>query len=159
MKNYSLISKITLWALLAIGLVISAMVFLGGNEAEGLEVAGDTLSVPVFTDLFLNWNYILFGLAVLATLVFVVAGFCRQFKADSKKALFTLGVVVVFILLFVVCWFLGSPEKITIIGYDGTDNQGFWAQLADMMMYASYVLVCGVILSIIFGWVYSMVKK
>ena len=160
MKNYSLISKVTLWALLAIGLVISALVFLGGNEAEGLEVAGDTLSVPVFTDLFLNWNYFLFGLAVLVTLVFVVIGFSNQFKADKKKALFSLGIVVAFVLLFVVCWCLGSPEKITIIGYEGTENEGFWAQLADMMMYASYVLVCGVILSIIFGWVYSLkIKK
>ena len=146
MKNYSLISKVTLWVLLAIGLIISAMVFLGGNEAVGLEVAGDELAVPKFTNLFLNWNYILFGIAVLVTLVFVVAGFCRQFKADKKKALFTLCVLIAFVLLFVICWFLGSPEKIQIIGYEGTDNQGFWAQLSDMMMFASYALVCGVIL-------------
>lgn len=154
-----MISKVTLWVLLAIGLVISAMVFLGGNEAEGLEVAGDTLSVPVFTDLFLNWNYILCALAILVTLVFVVIGFCNQFKTDSKKALFSLGIVVAFVLLFVICWLLGSPEKITIIGYEGTDNQGFWAQLSDMMMYASYVLVCGVICSIAWGAIYTRLKK
>ena len=159
MKNYSLISKVTLWVLLAIGLIISAMVFLGGNEAVGLEVAGDELAVPKFTNLFLNWNYILFGIAVLVTLVFVVAGFCRQFKADSKKAMFTLCVLVAFVLLFVVCWFLGSPEKIQIIGYEGTDNQGFWAQLSDMMMFASYALVCGVIIAFIYGWVRSLALK
>jgi hypothetical protein len=159
MKNYSLISKVTLWVLLAIGLIISAMVFLGGNEAGGLEVAGDTLAVPVFTNLFLNWNYILLGLAVLATLVFVIAGFCNQFKADKKKAMFKLCVLVAFALLFVICWFLGSPEKIQIIGYEGTDNQGFWAQLSDMMMYASYALVCGVIVAIIYGWVRSLTLK
>jgi len=159
MKNYSLISKVTLWVLLAIGLIISAMVFLGGNEEGGLEVAGDTLSVPVFTNLFLNWNYILLGIAILVTLVFVVAGFCRQFKADKKKALFKLCILIAFVLLFVICWFLGSPEKIQIIGYEGTDNQGFWAQLSDMMMYASYALVCGVIISIIYGWVRSLMLR
>ncbi|MBR3647496.1 MAG: hypothetical protein IKN59_03795 [Paludibacteraceae bacterium] len=159
MKNYSLISKVTLLTLLAIGIIVSAMVFLGGNEAGGLEVAGDTLSVPVFTNLFLNWNYILLGLALLATFVFVVAGFINSFQADKKKALFTLCVLVAFVLLFVICWLLGSPEKIQIIGYEGTDNQGFWAQLADMMMFASYALVCGVILSIIGGFIYTRVKK
>ena len=159
MKNYSLISKVTLWVLLAIGLIISAMVFLGGNDGVGYEVAGDMLDVPKFTNLFLNWNYILFGIAVLVTLVFVVAGFCRQFKADKKKALFTLCVLIAFVLLFVICWFLGSPEKIQIIGYEGTDNQGFWAQLSDMMMFASYALVCGVIIAIVYGWVRSLTLK
>ena len=159
MKNYSKISQITLWVLLAIGIVISAMVFLGGNEAVGLEVAGDELPVPKFTDLFLNWNYFLLLLAIVVTLVFVVAGFIRLWKSDKKKAMFTLCVLVVFVLLFVICWCLGSPEKIQIIGYEGTDNQGFWAQLSDMMMYASYVLVCGTVIAIIYGWIHSLMLK
>ena len=159
MKNYSLISKVTLWVLLAIGIIISAMVFLGGNEAVGLEVAGDELAVPKFTNLLLNWNYILLCLAILVTLIFVVIGFCRQWKADKKKAMFSLCVLIAFVLLFVICWFLGSPEKIQIIGYEGTDNQGFWAQLSDMMMYASYALVCGVIIAIIYGAIRSLTLK
>ena len=159
MKNYSLISKVTLWVLLAIGIIISAMVFLGGNEAVGLEVAGDELAVPKFTNLFLNWNYILLCLAILVTLIFVVIGFCRQWKADKKKAMFSLCVLIAFVLLFVICWFLGSPEKIQIIGYEGTDNQGVWAQLSDMMMYASYALVCGVIIAIIYGAIRSLTLK
>ncbi|MBR4547302.1 MAG: hypothetical protein IKO66_04550 [Paludibacteraceae bacterium] len=159
MKNYSLISKVTLWVLLAIGIIISAMVFLGGTDGVGYEVAGDTLDVPKFTDLFLNWNYILLCLAILVTLIFVVMGFCRQWKADKKKAMFSLCVLIAFVLLFVICWFLGSPEKIQIIGYEGTDNQGFWAQLSDMMMYASYALVCGVIIAIIYGAIRSLTLK
>lgn len=159
MKNYSLISKVTLWVLLAIGIIISAMVFLGGTDGVGYEVAGDTLDVPKFTNLFLNWNYILLCLAILVTLIFVVIGFCRQWKADKKKAMFSLCVLIAFVLLFVICWFLGSPEKIQIIGYEGTDNQGFWAQLSDMMMYASYALVCGVIIAIIYGAIRSLTLK
>lgn len=159
MKNYSLISKVTLWVLLAIGIIISAMVFLGGTDGVGYEVAGDTLDVPKFTDLFLNWNYILLCLAILVTLIFVVMGFCRQWKADKKKAMFSLCVLIAFVLLFVICWFLGSPEKIQIIGYEGTDNQGFWAQLSDMMMFASYALVCGVIIAIIYGAIRSLTLK
>ena len=80
-------------------------------------------------------------------------------KADKKKAMFSLCVLIAFVLLFVICWFLGSPEKIQIIGYEGTDNQGFWAQLSDMMMYASYALVCGVIIAIIYGAIRSLTLK
>jgi hypothetical protein len=98
-------------------------------------------------------------LAILVTLIFVVMGFCRQWKADKKKAMFSLCVLIAFVLLFVICWFLGSPEKIQIIGYEGTDNQGFWAQLSDMMMYASYALVCGVIIAIIYGAIRSLTLK
>ncbi len=159
MKNYNLISRVTLWVLMAFGIIATAVFFLGGNQAEGYEVAGDILAVPNFTNLFLATNYIYFFLALLATLFFVCAGFVSKFQQDKKRALFSLGVVLAFVLLFVICWFLGSPDKLDIIGYEGTDNQGFWAQLSDMMMYACYILVCGVICSIAWGAIYTRVKK
>lgn len=159
MKKYELISKVSLWVLLAIGVVISALVFLGGNQAEGLLVAGDTLDIPVYTDLFLSWNYALAGIAVLTTIAFVVAGFVALFKKDAKRAMVTLCVVCAFVLLFVLCWFLGSPEKLEIIGYEGTDNQGAWAQLADMMMFATYALLAGTLVTIIVGAICTRIKK
>ena len=54
MKNYKLLPKITLWSLLALGIVIIAMFFLGGS-AGTLEVAGDYLNIPRFSNLFLIW--------------------------------------------------------------------------------------------------------
>ena len=155
MKNYSLISKVTLWVLLAIGLIISAMVFLGGNEAVGLEVAGDELAVPKFTNLFLNWNYILFGLVVLITLAVVVVEFVNNWKTNRRKAYMMLGAVCGFVLLGCVCWFLGSPEKINIIGYEGTDNEGAWAQLADAVIYACYFLFAATIVALIWGVIHT----
>lgn len=159
MKKYDLIPKVTLWALMIFGIIAAAFVFLGGNASEGYEVAGDKLAVPNFTNLWLGTNYAYFIAAVLVTLFFVVVAFIGNFKKDSKKAIFTLGVLVAFVLLFVVCWFLGSPEKLNIIGYEGTDNQGFWAQLSDMMIYACYALVAGVLGCIVWGAIYTRVKK
>lgn len=159
MKKYEMISKVTLWALMLLGVVVAAIFFFAGDEAEGYEVAGDILAVPKCTGLFMAWNYILLFLSVLATLVFVVMGFVSSYKQDQKKALTTLGVIVAFVLLFVVCWLIGSPEKIHIIGYEGTDNQGFWANLSDMMMYATYALVLGTIATLVWGVIYTKVKK
>ena len=154
MKNYKLIPKIALWSLLALGIVFVAMFFLGGSNGS-LEVAGDYLDIPRFTDAFLIWNYILFGLVVLITLAVVVVEFVNNLKTNRRKAFMTLGVVCGFIVLACVCWFLGSPEKIHIVGYEGTDNEGAWAQLADAVIYACYFLIIATIGTMIWGWAYT----
>ena len=154
MKNYKMLPKITLWSLLALGIVFIALFFLGGSNGS-LEVAGDFLDIPRFTDAFLVWNYILFGLVVLITLCVVCVDFANNWKTNRRKAFMTLGVVCGFILLGCVCWFLGSPEKIDIIGYEGTDNEGAWAQLADAVIYACYFLVIATIGTMIWGWAYT----
>ena len=154
MKNYKLIPKITLWTLLVLGIAAIAVFFLGGSNGT-LEVAGDYLDIPRFADLFLAWNYILFGLVVLVTLGVVVVEFCKNWKVNRRKAYATLGVVCGFVLLACLCWFLGSPEKIDIIGYEGTDNQGFWAQLSDAVIYACYILITATIGTMIWGIIHT----
>jgi len=154
MKDYKLIPKITLWVLLALGLVFIALFFLGGSSGS-LEVAGDFLDIPRFSDAFLIWNYVLFGLVVLVTLCVVVVEFANNWKTNRRKAYAMLGVVCGFILLALVCWFLGSPEKIDIIGYEGSDNEGFWAQLADAVIYACYFLFAATIVTIVWGVIHT----
>ena len=159
MKNINLIPKITLWVLLAFGVVFSIMFYAGGNEAEGLEVAGDILSIPVYTTLFLNWNYILLALVILVTVVAVCGSFVLQYQQNRKKAIQSLLVVVGFVILAVICWFLGSPEKVDILGYEGTDNVGGMAQMADAIMYLTYILLAGVICTVCWGAIYTHFKK
>lgn len=159
MKDLNIIPKYTLWGLIAWGIIAIAIFFLGGNQAEGLEVAGDILNIPNYTNLFLITNYIYFALVLLVTLFFVIMGFVALAKHDIKKALTALGIVLAIVLLFVICWFLGSPEKINIIGYDGTDNEGFWAQLSDMMIYMTYILLVATLGVIAWGAVYTRIKK
>ena len=154
MKNYKMLPKITLWVLLALGIVFIALFFLGGSSGS-LEVAGDFLDIPRFTDAFLIWVYILLGLVILITLGVVVVEFSNNWKTNRRKAYMTLGVVGGFILLACICWFLGSPEKINIIGYEGTDNEGAWAQLADAVIYACYFLITATICTMIWGVIYT----
>ena len=154
MKNYKMLPKVTLWTLLALGIVFIALFFLGGSNGS-LEVAGDFLNIPRFTNAFLIWVYILLGLVILITLAVVVVEFANNWKTNRRKAYMTLGVVAGFILLALVCWFLGSPEKINIIGYEGTDNEGFWAQLADAVIYACYVLFAATIVALVWGVIHT----
>ncbi len=158
MKNYKLLPKITLWSLLALGIVFIAMFFLGGS-AGSLEVAGDFLNIPRFTDLFLVWVYILMGIVILITLGVVVVDFAENWKTDRRKAYTTLGVVCGFVVLACLCWFAGSPEKINIIGYEGSDNVGFWAQLSDAVIYACYILIAATLIAMVWGVIHTKKLK
>ena len=111
--------------------------------------------IPRFADLFLVWNYILLGLVVLVTIGVVVVEFCKNWKDNRRKAYATLGVVCAFAALACLCWFIGSPEKINIIGYEGTDNQGFWAQLSDAVIYGCYILITATIGTMIWGIIHT----
>lgn len=154
MKNYKLLPKITLWVLLLLGIVATAMFFFGGSEGT-LEVAGDFLNIPRFTDLFLVWCYILLGIVILVTLGVVITEFAKNCKYDKRKAIKSSAVVVGFVALVVVCWFLGSPEKIDIIGYEGTDNMGAMAQMSDAIIYLCYTLFAATIITLIWGVIYT----
>ncbi len=158
MKNYKMIPKITLWTLLALGIAVIAAFFLGGNSGA-MEVAGDFLDIPKFSDLFLTWIYILLGIAVLITLCVLVVKLGSDFKYNPKRAIRSLCVVVGAVLLCVVCWLMGSPEKLQIIGYEGTDNVGFWAQMADAVMYLVYILFAATIITVIVGACISRSRK
>ena len=153
-----MIPMISLWTLLALGIAVIAAFFLGGDSGT-LEVAGDFLGIPKFTDLFLGWIYILLGLAILITLCVLVVKLAGDFKYNPKRAIRSLCVVVGAVVLCIICWLLGSPEELHIIGYEGTDNVGFWAQMADAVMYLVYILFAATIITVIVGACISRSRK
>ena len=158
MKNYKLISRLTLLVLLALNIIFSVMFFAGGANGS-MEVAGDFLDIPRFTDLYLVWNYILVIFVCLTTLAVVIWRFVETLKVDKKGALTSLGVVCGAILLLILCWFLGSTDEVKIIGYEGTDNAGNWARLADASLYLTYILVCATICTLVWGVIHTKKLK
>ncbi|NCA79979.1 MAG: hypothetical protein EOM76_07330 [Sphingobacteriia bacterium] len=151
------ISKISLWVLFAISVVIGLLFFVGGSQQ--VDIAGNMWDQPNFTDALLNWTYILCGLTVIITLGFVLVKFILKFKSEPKKALRSLIVLVAIVALFVIAWFLGSGEKMAIPGYEGTDNVGFWAQYTEMCMYLIYMFLGGTVLALAGSYIYEKVKK
>ena len=158
MKNYKSIPKVTLLVLMIVGILAAAMFFLGGSEGS-LEVAGDFLDIPKFTNVLLCWIYVLVELVILVTFVFVIAKLVETFKVDSKRALTSVGVVLGAVVLCIICWFLGSPEKVEIIGYEGTDNVGNMARMSDAIMYLVYILTASTVAALVWGVIYTKVKK
>ena len=158
MKNYKLFPKVTLWVLMLVGIVATALCFLGGSEGS-LEVAGDFLDIPKFSDVFLYWIYALVVLVILTTFGFVLAKLVETFKVDPKAGVRSILVVLAAVGLCALCWFLGSPEKMEIIVYEGTDNVGNMARLSDAMMYLVYILTASTVAALVWGVIYTKVKK
>ena len=158
MKNYKLFPKVTLWVLMLVGIVATALFFLGGSEGS-LEVAGDFLDIPKFTNVLLYWIYALVVLVILVTFGFVIAKLVETFKVDPKRGLVSVGVVLGAVALCALCWFLGSPEKVEILGYEGTDNVGNMARMSDAIMYLVYILTASTVAALVWGVIYTRVKK
>ena len=158
MKNYKLFPKVTLWVLMLVGIVASVMFFAGGSEGS-LEVAGDFLNIPKFTDTLLYWIYVLVALVILVTFGFVIAKLIETFKVDPKRGLVSVAVVLGAVALCALCWFLGSPEKVEILGYEGTDNVGNMARMSDAIMYLVYILTASTVVALVWGVIYTKVKK
>jgi len=85
-------------------------------------------------------------------------GFCKKLIENPASGLKSLIPIAIIIVVFVVAWLLGSPDKISIIGYEGTDNQGAWAQFTDMIIYVIYALFIGVIATIAGAGIYTKSK-
>jgi len=151
------ISTLTIAILGLVSVVLVALIYFGGN-AESITVGEEELTVPKFTDALLYWTYFLSILTVSITLILTLIGFIKKLIDSPAAAMKTLIPLVIFALVFVVSWFLGSPEKINIIGYEGTENVGFWAQFSDMIIYSIYALFVALILTIIGSGIYKSLK-
>ncbi|MDR3127650.1 MAG: hypothetical protein LBU08_04210 [Tannerellaceae bacterium] len=153
------IRKISSWTLL-ISAIVSAVVFIvfavGGND----EPYKGELWNPHYTGLLLNWIYLLFGLTIASLLVFAVGQFVSQFKHDSKKALIGLGVLIVFAVLFIATYAIGSSDALPIINADSAKhNVPFWLKVADMWIYSIYVLMVLVVLGVLWSSVKRITSK
>ena len=137
--------------------ILVILIYVGGN-AESLTVGGDALTVPKFTDALIYWCYFLIALTIGITLTLTLVGFVKKLIENPASGLKSLIPIAIIIVVFVVAWLLGSPEKISIIGYEGTDNQGAWAQFTDMIIYVIYALFIGVIATIAGAGIYTKRK-
>ncbi len=139
--------KITLYTLLAISVVIGVLFFVGGGEE--VDINGNLWNQPHFTDALLNWAYILFGLGCLVALYSLIR-FDKSILFKKKKDSLTIfDVIFSGLIVMVIAWFCGNGDYIEIIGYEGTQNVGFWCHFTDACIIASYILFVIALISVV----------
>jgi len=152
------IPALTAVLLVSVSIILVALIYVGGNAESIDNIAGEALTVPRFTDALLYWSYVLVILAVCITILGAILGYVKDFISNPVSAVKSLIPIALFVLLFVIAWNLSSGEKLSIIGYEGTENEGSWAQFSEMVIYAIYALFAAIGLTIVGARVYVSLK-
>ncbi len=139
-------------------LLIAFFATMGMGATTIDSTAGEALHVPLLTNTLFTWIYILFAATIVVTIVAALYQFVKSSIATPGAALKSIIPILLFAGIFIVSFFLGSGERMDIIGYEGTQNMGFWAQATDMFLYTVYTLLVLVIISIAGTKLFTMFK-
>lgn len=139
-------------------LLIAFFATFGQGSATIDSAAGDAIHVPYMTDIVIYWLYALFGIGIVVSIVAALSQFVKSLISNPASAIKSLIPILLFAGIFVVSYIMGSSEKMNIIGYEGTQNEGTWAQIADMFIYTVYALMVLIILTIAGSRVYTALK-
>ena len=126
-------SKKILNILTIVMFVITAVLL--GLFMFGVKVPNQLYTTPVYTSTLLNWAYILFGIAIIAAIIFPIIRLFSRPK-QAMKSFIGLAVVVV-VVLIAYAMADGTPMK--IIGYNGPDNVPSMLILSDTIIYTMYI--------------------
>lgn len=151
------IRKISSWTLLVL-LVVSVAVclafFVGGVELDG---AGN--KVYANTDIMLYWGYALVVLTLVATLVFAIASLIQGFRTNPKKALRSLLMFILLIVILIVTYLVGDGTPMAVNEDSAQYNTSGWLKIIDMCIYTSYTLMALIVIAVIWGGISKRLAK
>lgn len=147
MDTKKILNIVTL-VMFVITLVLLGLFVFGG------QVPNQSYPTPVYTEAFLNWAYILCGVAVLAALAFPIARLVTRPK-EAMKSFIGLACVVVVVLI---AYALADDTPLQLTGYTGPDNVPSRLLFTDTIIYTMYILFGVAVLAIIGTEIYRRVK-
>lgn len=117
-------SKITLWVLIGISVVVMALFLLVGYDTPYEE--NPKFNNPQMTDLLIVWTYILIAVTALATIGAVIFGFVsggnksknEDIGLASKAGVIAWGTFIVAVVIGIVVGIAGKDEVLLINGKD-----------------------------------------
>lgn len=152
------IRKLSSWTLLIISLITIAVLgmFFGG----GVEDPAAENKNYIYTDLLLNWTYVVFFITIVVLAVLAVWQFSSILKTNPKSALTSLIVLVLFALLLIITYSMGDGIPLTTLNADAqTYNTSFWLKATDMWIQSTIVLFVAIVAVICAGTVKRIMNK
>ena len=147
MNSQKILNIVTI-AMFVVTVVLLGLFMFGGN------LPNQQYTTPVYTSSFLNWSYVLFGMAIIAALVFPIARLFTRPKQAMKSFLGLAVLIVIIVLAYAMSD--GTPMK--LVGYTGTDNVPSMLIFSDTILYTMYFLFAGAILAILGTEIYRRMK-
>lgn len=147
MNSKQILNIVTI-AMFVVTAVLLGLFMFGGR------VPNQQYDTPVYTATFLNWAYVLFGIAIIAALVFPIARLFTRPK-QAMKSFIGLAVVAVIILI---AYALSDGTPMKIVGYSGPDNVPSMLKFSDTILFTMYFLFGGAIVAIAGSEIYRKIK-
>lgn len=155
----SKIRRISSWTFIAcvvVSIVVFALFYFGGDE----EPYKGEYWTPTYTGLLLQWQYILFGLAVVAAAVLGLGQFISSFKTNPKGGVMGLIVLALFAAMLIITYTIGNGTPLPIMNEDAqVFNTPQWLKITDMWLYSTYTLIALIVIAIIGGSVKKIMDK
>jgi hypothetical protein len=131
--------NILTYVMLGLTVIFVAMFYFGG------ELPNQPYDTPVYTDSLIYWAKALFYITVGLSVLFPVL----QIVADPKGAIKGLAGLAGLGLIILIAYSLSDGTLLSLPGYTGEDNSVGPLKFADTILYTTYVLGAGAILSIV----------
>lgn len=147
MNSKKILNIVTI-AMFVITVVLLLMFMFGGY------IPNQQYPTPVYTSALLNWGYVLFGVAILAAIIFPIA---RLFTRP-KQAMKSFVGLLVLVVLILVAYAMADGTPMTLPGYTGSDNVPSMLVFSDTILYTMYFLFAGAILAILGTEIYRRTR-
>ena len=105
------LSKIILYVLIGITVVVSVLFFWGGAVDEYAEYIE-----PNYTQALMALMYVFFGIAIVITIVSLLISFLQNFKVDKKTATKPIISIVALLALIGFAWLIADGSSMQILG-------------------------------------------
>ena len=139
------ISKIAMYVLFGVTIVVACLFFFGGNVDDSAEYVE-----PVFTNSLLYLTYAFVAIAALLVIVAAVVNLATDFKKDAKSAMKSVGGVCALVVLFVASYFISSGEPVAVLGIEEEVTTATY-KMVDAQLYTTYVLLIIAVILMICG--------
>ncbi|MDR3339903.1 MAG: hypothetical protein LBT25_07430 [Candidatus Symbiothrix sp.] len=145
------ISTVILWGCMLVTLGLFAWFYLA--------YAVDSEDIEKETSSLLVWLFIIAFITILATFLFSVWYFIRQWKKSPKKVWQSTVAFISIGFLFAISYLLGNGNPLNIPGYKGNENTFIWLKLTDMWLYSIYILLALAFIFLLGSILWSYLKK
>lgn len=146
------LSRIVLYVLCAITIVVTLLFFMGGDVDPNADYVE-----PVYTNAMINLMYACFFLTALFAVVSAIWQFVIKLQSNRGSAIKTVVSISLTVLVLVVSYFISTGESITLLGSgEVVDEQT--VRIVDMMIYTIYTMVGAAILLMIVGPLAKRIK-
>ena len=135
MQKINKILNIVTIVMFVITVVLLGLFYFGG------ELPNSQYATPVYTEQLLWWSYLLFGIAIVAALIFPIARLFTRPKEAMKSFIALAGIIV----LVLIAYSMSDGTIMNIPGYSGSDNVPGTLKFTDTILITTYFLGIGAI--------------